>query len=605
MSQIQTANEWSTILVPLANPKTASTLLQLSLALIDPPHGKVIALVVSLGDIEAQAESIEEIETIIAGFQEQNQHVELRTHNSTSIARGILDTAHEMGADVIVMGLNHPTGGRFSLDTIVENVLAAALCDVMMYRAGRSGHHGAKFQRIVVPTDGSKDAAAACKIALRLSEAFQVKVEAMYAQPHYEPRWKGLGRIAESLEGIPGHEHVIRTLINAHEPAEGLLARIQDDDLLIIGHLDRPTFEGWLFGDFFRSLLTQAHGPLLITNPYAHRTPLGSGTWRYLNRFRVRLTPVEQEDVMRQVYDQATLNLDFVMLILISAVLASLGLLLNNTSVIIGAMLVAPVMQPCVAFAVGLTTSQYQLVRRALTTLAIAIPLALLVAVAVSVLIPIHSLTSEMLSRTQPTLLDAAVALASGVIGGYALVRKDIPSALAGVAIAAALMPPLCTVGLSVAFGQSELGFQAALLFLTNIACIILASWAVFVAVGMRGSGEKSSQQNRVFWLAIVAGLFIITSVILGSANSVANKVRIAQNQIQQSFGDSQVISVAILPDNNLLHVQATIRTTRVISSDQVKGIEQLLAEQLHEPVQLEIGVVPVVTAQTGDVSSP
>ena len=530
-------------------------------------------------------------------FKSEDERVELRQRNSTSIARGILDTAHEMGVDVIVLGLRQPSHGQVVMGTVVENVLAAALCDVIVYRAG----HEKTFKRIVVPTDGSKDATVACEIGIRLAHHFDVKIEAMFVQDSYEPRWKGLGRIAQSLEGLAGRERVSRTLVTAHNPVEGILSRLSEDDLLIVGYSDRPQFERWLYGDFSRPLLDRAPSQVILTLRSSQQTALLDSTRRFVNRFRLRLTPVEQEDILRAVYDQSGVNLDYIVLIIIAAVLASLGLLLDNASVIIGAMLVAPVMQPCIAFAVGLSTARLNLVRRALIGLGVGIPLALLVAALISGVLPGHILTNELMSRTQPTLLDAAVAFASGVVGGYALARKDIPAALAGVAIAAALMPPLCAAGINIAGGRFELGLRAGLLFLMNITCIIISAWGVFLTIGMYPTLEKPTRRGRGLWILTVVVLVVVTVTILTSANTVANKVRIAQDQIQSIFGDSQVVSVEILPDNGMLDVRATIRTARTIRSGQVRSIEQQLIDRLGEPVKLEVAVLPVVTSQSGD----
>jgi uncharacterized hydrophobic protein (TIGR00271 family) len=149
-------------------------------------------------------------------------------------------------------------------------------------------------------------------------------------------------------------------------------------------------------------------------------------------------------------------------------------------------MLVAPLMQPLIALALGLATLNRDLLRRGIFTLILGISLALLVALMVGLLTPHAEITDEMRSRSVPTGLDFGVALASGVIGAYAMARKEISTALAGVAIAAALMPPLCTVALQFTLGNLHLSMEAALLFLANITGIVLTAWFVFVLFGIR-----------------------------------------------------------------------------------------------------------------------
>src|SRR5690606_3546905 len=109
----------------------------------------------------------------------------------------------------------------------------------------------------------------------------------------------------------------------------------------------------------------------------------------------------------------------------------------------------------------------WHLMRRSAITLVFGIIVSIFVAIGAGLLSSLSSPTSEMLIRSNPTLLDALVAFASGVVGAYATARKDIPAALAGVAIAAALMPPLCTVGLGLALGNQALASGSMLLFIT------------------------------------------------------------------------------------------------------------------------------------------
>ena len=152
------------------------------------------------------------------------------------------------------------------------------------------------------------------------------------------------------------------------------------------------------------------------------------------------LTEFEKEEIEHSSEEAASVTLDYMVLIAVAAVLATLGLLLNSNAVIIGAMLVAPLMSPLIAFATGMTIGKLLLFRRAAVTLVVGVLGALLISWLIGVLSPTSIITSEMSSRGNPTLLDMGVALASGFIGAYATARKHIPSALAGVAIAAALM---------------------------------------------------------------------------------------------------------------------------------------------------------------------
>lgn len=472
------------ILVPIANPETAGGLIKIASNLLHPDDGELIPLCVLSGQLEEEARVLDKITPLMEELKSAGYSIDLQTRKASNIARGILDAARDNSADLIVLGINRRPRGEIILGPIIENVIRTAPCPVIIYRPARAS----QFGRIVVPSDGTKPAQMACQIGWELSEDYSIEMEAIYVLPSYQPRWVGLGRLEQSLEGIKVEDsrRIKRTLAIAHDPIEGLLARVHDDDLIVVGYSERTGFERWLFGDFSRRVLDKAQCAVLLGALANESHPVRREIRQRLSRLSLRLTPAEQDDIVRQAYSLSSVNLDYLVLILIAAVLASLGLLLNSVAVIIGAMLVAPFMQPCIALGVGLTTGRNNLIRRSFEAFGSGIPLAFIIALLIGLLNRNHAPTAEMLARTNPSELDVFVAFASGLIGAYATARKEIPSALAGVAIAAALMPPLCTSGLEFAAGRFEASFQAGWLFLINIACITLAAWLVFGMIGMR-----------------------------------------------------------------------------------------------------------------------
>lgn len=507
-----------TVLVPLANPATAPMLLELASKLVYPDGGRLIALFVSRGEAETETELVDQIEPCLEALLAEGKPVSLLTHVSTSISRGILDVAREEQVDLLVLGVRKPgqrsTGlsrivddittllpGQarsqakegIGLGNIIESVAAIAPCDMLIYRAS----HKPKFAHIVVPVDGSLNARVACRMAILLGKGYQAPVEAMYVQESFRPQWEGRGRIEQSLAGLPGEQEVVRKLVTAHDPASGVLSRLDVDDLLFIGVSERSTLDRWLFGDFLGRLLKHAPGPVILAKRSILQNGLAGKMERFVQRFNLTLTQVEQEELLWQAEEMASTHLDYSILITVSAVLASLGLLLNNPAVIIGAMLVAPMMQPLVGLAVGGATGRIRLTGRALVTLVQGVAMALLISILIGLMNSPDAPTAEMLSRGNLGWLDVGVALASGFVGAYAMARKDIPGALAGVAIAAALMPPLCTVGLSLGAGDINLGVYSGLLFLMSIVCIGLSAWVVFLWLGLRPGLVDTLEQGR------------------------------------------------------------------------------------------------------------
>lgn len=173
----------------------------------------------------------------------------------------------------------------------------------------------------------------------------------------------------------------------------------------------------------------------------------------------------------------------------ISAGIATMGLVLNSPAVVIGAMLISPLMGPILAFGLSVAAADLYLGLKSIVCLALSIVAAIAFSAGLSWLLPFHSQTGEILARTQPNLLDLGVALLSGVAGAVVVCRGGGGggvTALPGVAIAVALMPPLCTVGFGVGSGWvAPIVYGAGLLFVTNLVAIGAAAFVVFLALGM------------------------------------------------------------------------------------------------------------------------
>jgi uncharacterized hydrophobic protein (TIGR00271 family) len=391
---------------------------------------------------------------------------------------------------------------------------------------------------------------------------------------------------------------VKRTVVTARDAARGVLTRLNPTDLTIIGFTKRSELERWMFGDLSRELLNNAPGPVVMVA----RSVGGDATpnrifRRVMGWIHPALTRVEQDGVVRQATDMSSNNIDYTMLILTSATIATLGLMLSSPAVIIGAMLVAPLMQPLIGVSVGITTGSFRLTRQGLLTLITGILGALLVAIIIGVVTPTNVITPEMAARGSPSLLDAVVAIASGIIGAYATARKDIPSALAGVAIAAALVPPLCTIGLGLAFNDVELAYGATVLFATNIVAIILAGSGVFLWLGMSPrQAPGTSARNLVFAMAVLLIAALAVTIGLVQLTRRASDEAIISDALEIALEDerAELVSVEIERESPL-HVIATVRSATRISPADAAAIEAILSDEVGETVELELVVLQLV----------
>ena len=199
-----------------------------------------------------------------------------------------------------------------------------------------------------------------------------------------------------------------------------------------------------------------------------------------------------------------------------SSILATLGLIMNSTAVVIGAMLVAPLMTPIFGIALALVRGDAALLGRAVRAEIVGVFLAMFLAVCFGFAMPELEVTGEMLSRTKPNLLDLLVAVFAGFAGAYAMVDENISPALPGVAIATAVVPPLANAGLCIALGSNHGALGSFMLFFANFLSVLLVASAVFLAAGMgREFGSITSKDIfRRFSLATIG--FLIVASILG-----------------------------------------------------------------------------------------
>ena len=204
--------------------------------------------------------------------------------------------------------------------------------------------------------------------------------------------------------------------------------------------------------------------------------------------------------VYAQVYETADISkLNYWLEITFSAGIAAFGLVLNSPAVIIGAMLISPLMGPIMATGLALATGDLYLALKAIANLVASIALAITLSAFIVWLLPFHSVTAEVLARVNPNLLDLGVALFSGLAGSVAVCRAGAGSGvmtLPGVAIAVALMPPLCTMGFGLGSGaNTRIMGGAGLLFLTNLVAIVSSAFAVFLLVGMNSADVRSEME--------------------------------------------------------------------------------------------------------------
>ena len=204
--------------------------------------------------------------------------------------------------------------------------------------------------------------------------------------------------------------------------------------------------------------------------------------------------------------------------ILICAILvASIGLNVNSTAVIIGAMLISPLMGPIIGFGLGFGIADLDLVRKSLRNLGLTTLFSILTATIYFLLTPLDQPGSEILGRTEPSLYDVLIAFFGGAAGLIAGSSKSKGQVLPGVAIATALMPPLCTAGFGIATGNWPFFFGAIYLYIINSVFIAFATFVMvrIMRFPMKSVASSDMRKRSYRWITVIAVCTLIPSIYL------------------------------------------------------------------------------------------
>ena len=210
---------------------------------------------------------------------------------------------------------------------------------------------------------------------------------------------------------------------------------------------------------------------------------------------------INREELYGGVVDTTKLTKVYLVAVALSVIVASIGLVKDNVAVIIGAMVIAPLLGPNMALSLATTLADFRLARLSLKALAVGIMLTTVVALAIGYALDVDATTPEIASRTNVGLGDVALALASGSAGAL-FITIGISTALVGVMLAVAILPPLVTFGLLMGSGDFGLAVDALLLFSANLICVNLAGVLTFVAQGVRPRAwwEADKAKRLTIW---------------------------------------------------------------------------------------------------------
>ena len=227
---------------------------------------------------------------------------------------------------------------------------------------------------------------------------------------------------------------------------------------------------------------------------------------------------VTREELYDDMEKGARISVDFLLLVILSSLVAGIGLIQGDVAVIIGAMVIAPLLGPNLALAFGAALGDRELILKSIKTNICGLSLTLIVSIAAGLFIPFENVyeSAEMMNRTNVGFASIVLALASGAAAVLSL-TMGVSSALVGVMVAVALMPPAVTLGVMLGNSEWNFAYGSFLLLATNIVCVNLAAQSIFRIKGIKPrtwyeekKAKKASKINGLIWLGMLAILAVL-----------------------------------------------------------------------------------------------
>ena len=316
-----------------------------------------------------------------------------------------------------------------------------------------------------------------------------------------------------------------------------------------------------------------------------------NGDWKWV---REKATPIAS--LNRGLWRLSVPSFSFHFMLMLSAIISTLGLLANSVAIIIGAMIIAPLMGPIIGMAFSVAMGNRKLLRRSSLTLLKGVLLTIGASWLTAAVVGLETVDSEILSRTNPTLIDFGIAMAAGLAGAFTQTRRSIADAIPGVAIAVALVPPLSVIGIGLSMGQKAIALGSFLLFLTNLICIIFFGSIVFLfqSYGNIDRAKKGLAMSTVvmFALGIPLTLSMRELIIKKNTTSKISQLIVRQTQL---FKGADIKSIGVFPQQDHLQIDLEIAAPiDSISQADIDNLRSLITKDVRQEINLRVEIIPM-----------
>lgn len=594
-----------TVVVGLANPATAPSLLQTGAAIARARQARLVLLqVVSATEREPEGQRLEVaeqqryLETLVQETKVTGVAVTSMARPASSPAEGLLQAVHDVKADLLLLGwTREQREAAADVDPVLDPVIRTAPCDVAVMH----GTLPEVTETALVPVAGGRHARTALELAQNLVDPVSGRVIAVHylrGEPSSRRELRAKALLQDAVDSLATAENIETKVVWVDDLQEAMLQQAAEHDLLVLGASNKGILDEAMFAGLPVEVAQMHPGVTILAR--RHEGHIGRRLrrlWETVSAPFPTLTMAEQAAIYQRLHRAARPSVDFFVMIFLSAIIAILGLLLNSTAVIIGAMLVAPLMSPVLSLALGLVQGNVRLLVRATESTLKGAALAIAVSAVLTLISPLQAPTAEILSRTRPTLLDLVVALAAGAAAGYAVSREEVSAALPGVAIAVALVPPLGVAGYGAATRQPQIGGAALLFFAANLSAILLAAALVFLLLGFRPTHSERRRRLQCGLLASLVVLSIIAiplAVISRTSFQELERQELVTAILEEEIGveTGRIVAVSVTREGQGLVADVTLYALTELDTQQLEAIQQRLTAEAGAPVTLRATIL-------------
>ena len=538
---------------------------------------------------------------------------EVKVAKGKNLEKAIFKAISTSSAELLLVGRHTSSKGNKLLSDIL---FEKAHCSTMIIRLGENDYKRCK--KLLIPCSGGPHAREALKMTSKLCDSQGTIINPLIVEPDTTELMEEVG--IHTLEnfikscGLKVSNTLSPRAIITDNVTKGICDTASEDyDLVIMGASEGGNLRKKLFGNLSEKIFnTSSELSVAVYRAKKSKFKVIRDKIEYWCNLTIpQLDREARVNLYENLYVNSTWNFDFISLICLSTAIAALGLIADSTAVVIGAMLVAPLMIPILGAGLAIIQGNVPLVINSAKSIVLGFLSALGIGLLVGLLTPYDEMTNEILSRGSPKLADLFIAFFSGIAAAHCMSRPKLSAALPGVAIAAALVPPIASSGIALSLGKTDDATGAAILFFTNVVCIILGSSITFFAAGIRYNKKRTS--NRWVQQAYIGLILALSILVIPLSSTLVSKITTKLspvvkldgrekyetiiNRIIEENPDQGVISapnLKISKDKETITVN--FEATKLPTKELVTKIEQTIFEKLEKKVKIRI--IPTIVVE-------